>query len=234
MKPAKLLLFAAVLLVSTVIKAQTVDEIITKYADAVGGKEKLSQVKSVYTEISVEIMGNNAPVTESLLEGKGYKTETEFNGSKIVNCFTDKNGWFINAMAGASTAQAMPEALYKAGKAQIYFGGALTDYATKGYKAELAGTEEGSFKIKVSGDGGEYIYFIDQKSYLLNKSIVKSEMMGQQIDVATSYSDYKKTDAGLLVAYTRNVDMGMFQMTQKVNKAEINKELDAKIFEMPK
>ncbi len=58
--------------------------------------------------------------------------------------------------------------------------------------------------------------------------------MGQQVEITTSYSDYKKTDFGVMLSHTKSVDMGMFQFTQKVDKVEVNKQIDAKIFEMPK
>ena len=234
MKLIRSLLFAAAAFVSTAAQSQTVDEIIGKYIDAIGGKEKIAQVKSLYTENSMEVMGNQVPEKEYLLEGKGFKSEVEFNGSNIVNCYNDKSGWSINPMMGGTDAAAMPDGLYKSGKVQIYFGGPLVDYATKGYKAELTGKEGDSFKIKITGDGTESYYFIDSKTYTLTKSIIKSEVMGQTVDVTTTYSDYKKTDFGVVVAYAKNVDMGMFQMSQKLDKIEVNKEIDAKIFDIPK
>ena len=214
--------------------AQTADEVINKHIDAMGGKEKLSQVKSLYLENSIEVMGSTAPQKEYLVEGKAYKSELDFNGTGIVNCFTDKGGWLINPMAGGADAQAMPDALYKAGRSQIYFSGGLFDYAAKGYKAELMGKEGDAFKLKLSDGGSETYYFIDSKTYLLTKSIVKSEMMGQSVDVTTTYSDYKKTDFGIMLPYAKNIDMGMFQLSQKTDKAEVNKAIDMKIFEMPK
>jgi hypothetical protein len=37
-----------------------------------------------------------------------------------------------------------------------------------------------------------------------------------------------------MLPYAKNIDMGMFQLAQKVDKVEVNKTIDAKIFEMPK
>jgi hypothetical protein len=96
------------------------------------------------------------------------------------------------------------------------------------------GKEGDAFKIKLSDGNSETFYFIDSKTYLLTKSIIKSEMMGQSVDVTTTYSDYKKTDMGVMLPYAKNIDMGMFQLSQKTDKAEVNKSIDMKIFEMPK
>ncbi|MBI3720524.1 MAG: hypothetical protein HY252_18255 [Sphingobacteriales bacterium] len=225
--------FLAAVLFTVAVNAQTVDEIIGKHIDAIGGKDKIAQLKSVSQESTTEIMGNSTTVKETLLVGQGYKTETEFNGSKIISCVTDKGGWMINPMAGAADAQAMPDEAWQNGKSVIYFEGGLTDYAAKGLKAELQGTEEGSYKIKISGTV-DVFYFIDTKTFNLVKVLANGEMMGQQIDVTTTFSDFKKTDLGVVLPYTKDINMGMFQMTQKVSKLEINTAIDAKTFEMPK
>jgi len=234
MKLIKTLMIGATAFLATAAQSQTVDEVISKHVEAIGGKEKLSQVKSLYTENSVDVMGNAAPQKEYLLEGKGYKNELDFNGTSIVQCYTDKSGWMINPMAGGADAQAIPDAVYKSGKPQIYLGGALIDHAAKGYKAELMGKDGGSFKIKVTGDGNETYYFIDPTSYYLTKSIIKGEVMGQAVEITTTYSDHKKTDFGIVLPYAKNIDMGMFQMSQKTEKIEVNKTIDPKIFEIPK
>ena len=231
MKKITSLFFAATLLLTSAVQSQTADEIINKYIDAIGGKEKLAQLKSVYTESSVEVMGNEAPSVEYLLEGKGFKSETEFNGSKIIQCYTDKGGWMVNPMAGAVDPQAMPDEAYKAGKGQINFGGALLDYAAKGNKVELLGKEGNNYKLKVAtGSSIESVYFIDTTTYLISKITSKAEMMGQSVDVVISFSDYKKTDFGITVPYTRDTDLGSFALSSKVSKVEVNKEIDPKIF----
>jgi len=233
MKMIRSVLFAAITLSAAVCQAQAADEIINKHIEAIGGKEKLSQVKSLYTESTMEIMGNQAPVVDYLLDGTGFKNETEFNGSKIIQCFTTKGGWSVAPMSGGG-AQPMPDEIYQAGKNSIYAGGGLIDYAAKGSKVVLLGQEEGSYKIKVTNGTNEAIYFIDTATYYIKKMVTKGDLMGQTVDVTTTYSDYKKTDFGIVLPYSKTVDLGSFSIPSKITKVEVNKAIDPVIFEMPK
>jgi hypothetical protein len=234
MKKIKFLFSALTILLISAAQAQTVDEIVKAHTEAIGGKEVLSRVKSLYIENSMDVMGNQSVSTEYLLEGKGYKSESEFNGMKIMNCFTDKGGWSVNPLAGAADAQALPEDAYKSGKDQIYVGGALVDYAAKGNKVELAGKEGNNYKLKVTSGSTETTYYIDMTTNYITKTLIKGEMMGQAVEIVTTFSDYKKTDFGIVLPYTKVIDFGGFALTYKRTKVEVNKELDPKIFEMPK
>ncbi|TMI71467.1 MAG: outer membrane lipoprotein-sorting protein [Bacteroidetes bacterium] len=233
MKKVKSLMLAATVLLVSAAQAQTVDDIIAKHTEALGGKEKISQVKSIYMENSVEVMGNTSPSVETLVQGKGFKSETDAGGMKFVNTYTDKGGWMINPMMGGSDAQDMPDEMYKSGKNQIYFGGALVDYAAKGNKVELLGKDGNDYKIKVTAGTNESTYYIDGTTYYVTKITSKGEMMGQPTDITMTFSDYKKTDFGIVIPYTRSADFGQFALSYKTTKVEVNKEIDPKIFDKP-
>src|SRR6266568_6860986 len=53
------LLVISALISISILHAQTVDDIINKHIDALGGKDKLSQVTSLYVESTVNAMGND-------------------------------------------------------------------------------------------------------------------------------------------------------------------------------
>jgi hypothetical protein len=222
----------------TALQAQTADDIISKHIEAIGGREKLSGITSVHFENTLQVQGNDAPSKIVILNGKGYRSESDFNGQKIVQVYTDKGGWGVNPMTGATEPQTMPEQQYKAGAEQIYAVPFL-GYAARGSKAELLGQEKvgdvNAYKIKLNyKDNSSAIYFIDPATYYVIKTVRSSEMMGQPVDVTVTYSNFKKTDYGWVVPEDFQVDMGgQFSLTAKVNKIEVNKPVDASLFRMP-
>ncbi len=207
MKPWKFcLLILASLACITGIKAQTADGIISKHIDAIGGKDKINSIISLYIEGSTSAMGNENPSTTTILNGKGYKNESEFNGQKIVQCYTDKGGWMINPMAGSTDAQPIPDDQYKSVKEQINVGGALMNYASKGYKAELLANEKvgdaDAYQIRLTGaDSSAATYYFDANSYYLLKVLRSGDMMGQPVDITVLYSDFRKTDYGYVMPF---------------------------------
>jgi len=214
-------------------KAQTADDIIGKYVDAIGGKDKLGQMKSVYTEATVNVMGSDNPASTTLLVGKGYRSEAEINGSKIIQCYTDKGGWSINPFAGVTDAAPMPDDQYQAGKDDIWVGGSLLNYKANGYTVELLPKDGNNYPVKITAGKQVTTYFIDANTSLLNKITSTVSVQGQATDVTTAYSNYQKTDFGYLAPYKIDVDLGQIQLAYTVKSIVVNKDVDSKIFDMP-
>ena len=212
------------------------DEIVGKYLDAIGGKAAISQVKSISMETSVSVMGNDVPGTTVVVDGVGYRSDTDFNGTKITSCVNGKGGWQVNPMTGAADPTPMSDDEYKSARDQIYVGGQLYDYAAKGNKVELISSAADGYKVKVTNkDGVDTTYVIDPTTFLIKSTVRKGQMQGQDVDITTTYSDYRKTDVGYLMPYAMDLDLGgQFQLSIAIKKADLNKTIDPAIFEMPK
>ena len=211
----------------TTVRAQSVDDIIGKYVDALGGKAVLASVKSLVIESTVEVAGNEAPSTTTILYGQGYKSVTDFNGQQIVNCITPAGGWGIQP--GQTTPAAMPADIAKAGLLQLQVS-PLANYAANGYKVELIGKDSAYYKLQMTVASAKITYFINAKTYLIDKLISNTS----QGESTITFSDYRKTDAGLVFPYAESLDLPQISLAITDKKVTVNGTIDPTIFNMPK
>jgi len=221
------------------LQAQSVDDIVAKYVEALGGENVLSRIRSIYLEGTTQVMGNDNPTISYLVVGKGLRVDSEFNGSKFVNCFTPQGGWMINPMAGGN-AERIPGEEVKSSQENLQIGGYLFNYVDKGNKVELIGRDGSggstAYRLKITPkEGMETDYYIDAVTYHLIRAVHKGQMLGQDVEVTETFSDYRKTDIGYVIAYSKEVDVGgNFSTATTYRKVEINKAIDPAIFDMPK
>jgi outer membrane lipoprotein-sorting protein len=240
MRSLRVVLMAASVLSVVSLHAQTADDIINKHIEALGGKDKLSSIKTVYTEYDMEVMGQQAPGTTWLVNGKAYKNVVDFGGQKIIQCYTDQGGWGINPMMGQTTAEAMPADQVKMSMGNLSVGGPLFNYASKGSTVELVGKDsaggKSTFKLKLkSKEGTETIFWIDPTTYYITKTSVKATVNGADVETMVAFSNYKKTDFGFVVPSNTEITLPQGLTLNVTNKKiEINKDIDMKEFEMPK
>jgi hypothetical protein len=239
MNLGKFCLLGLTTLFTITVNAQTADEIIAKHIEATGGKEKLGAINSVSIENTMHVMDNDSPNKIIILNGKGYRTESDFNGQKLIQVYTDKGGWAINPFEGGDAPAAMPTDQYKSGAGLVNIV-PLLNYAARGEKAELLGQEKvgktDAYKIKITDkDNIATTYFIDPATYYVIQSVRPAQMMGQTMEVTTTYSDFKKSDYGWVAPQVAEINFGgQFSMTSKANKVEVNTPVDVSVFEMKK
>jgi hypothetical protein len=139
---------------------------------------------------------------------------------------------------GQTSVVALTADQVKTGQGQLQIGGPLVNYAAKGYKVELIGKDTaggGAYKIKMTGlPGLEATYFINAKTWLLDKEVDKVSAGGQDAEVTRTYSDYRKTDVGFVTPNSMQVVQPQLTLTITTTKTEVNKTIDPAIFAMPK
>jgi hypothetical protein len=231
------MLFAASIAGS--VSGQTADEIISKYVKAIGGRERLQKITSVYSEGTIEVMGMQGAIKIFTVNGKGTRQDIDINGTTITSCYGEKDGWSINPMTGASTAETMTPDQYNAGKDDIAVGGPFVDFTARGYKAELLGNDTiahvNTYKIKVtSPDNIVTTNYFDATTFYLVRIVAQAEMQGQMMENIITFSDYKDSD-GYKKPNKMEMDMagGQFQMVITFTKLELDKPIDPAIFTKP-
>jgi hypothetical protein len=240
MKFTRIFIIVFIALFSTGISnGQTAGEVIDKYLNAIGGKEKVSKIKSFYTEGKMEVMGMQGIVKTTVLNGKGMKQETEMMSQVQVSCLNEKGGWITNPFQGSTAATDMPAEVYDMMKSQITIGAPYINYLANNMKVELAGNETigsiNAVKIKmVKADNSFTNCYFDATSVLLIRTVQKINARGQEVEMAVNYSNYKDSGNGYLIPFTTETEMGNgMKVVGTITAAEVDKAVDPAIFNKP-
>lgn len=138
----KLLLPLLFIGASITVAGQTVDEVLAKYTEALGGKEKLAALKSVYMEaVAVRPNGDEVVTKTWKLHNQGMRREINFGMGNVISIVTDKEGWSTSPRSGGKF-EPIPAEMVQMQQGELDCAGPLVDYAAKGHKAELLGKED--------------------------------------------------------------------------------------------
>lgn len=231
MKAIRFLVLAALTLTVINVHAQTVDEIMAKYTEAMGGKEKLSNLKTVRMSGSMNVQGTDVTLTMTKAQLSGVRLDMEIMGSSNYQVANTKQGWQFMPVMGMASPQEMDEDMLKSFTNQMDIQGPLFNSKEKGYKVELAAGDKAddadAYKLKITFPNGKTaFYFVDKKTNRLVKTSGKTTMQGQEMDVETSFSDYKQNADGYWFPYTVTSAQGPISF----DKIETNVAVDPKIF----
>jgi hypothetical protein len=233
----KKLFFALLSLAFVSVQAQTVDEVIGKYAAAMGGLDAFNNIKTLKMTGTVSVQGMDLPITVQIVNGRAMRSDVEVMGSSVTNAYKDGKGWKINPLAGISSATEVTGTELAGFKAQTMLASTLMDYKARGHQVELQGQEdvEGvkAYKIKLTSkdDNKVTTYYISVADNTMIKSVTSQEMMGEQHDIETFYSNIKEFK-GAKFALTRSqkVEGQVFQDIT-FNQVELNIAIDDKVFD---
>ena len=229
-----LVIFMLGLVYMQYIQAHSVGEIINKYTDAIGGKEKLNSIKSVYMEGSRRMMNSEIALKITKIQDELYRNDFEFGGNKGYIIVTPNKGWFFNPLH-LQSAQEIPQERLKTMQQDLDIAGPIVDHAKKGNKVQLIGKEDidgkETYKIKLTlSTGKDIFYYFEIKTDLLIQTRQMRAGIGEneneESEVITHYSDYLPVDGILFPHTVSNTGSGAGDGFITFKKIELNKPID--------
>lgn len=233
------LILAVFLLAPAISLAQTVDEVIAKNVQALGGMDKLKSVNMLRTSGKLQIQGFEARFVEENKRENRVREEFILQGMAQVQAYDGKGGWQINPFGGRRDPELMSDDDSKGLKIDADMDGPLVDYKEKGHTAELVGHDsvEGTdcYKIKLTLKNGDIrYYYIDTDSYMELKLETQTSIRGTIQENETYFGDYEKVNG---VYYPFAFESGQKGDTNRVKytveKIEQNVPLDDSLFTVP-
>jgi len=243
-KTITVLLFA--IMTMTMACSQTVDGILGKYFESIGGIEKWKALKTL------KMIGVlPTPQGEFAFE-MSRKTPNKYMFSLVVmeqkmipQAFDGETAWMLNPFTGDPAPQKLPEDQAKVVRLIADFEEPFIDYAKKGHEVTYEGTEEVDgikcYIVKLlrnKGKGDEeatLTYYFDCETYLPLMTKQKSnavQMAGQEVNLY--YSDYQDAGDGLFMPFMIDTKVGGKSVQVfKYKSIEINKEIADDVFKFP-
>ena len=220
--------------------AQTADDIIAKYVQAVGGLDKIHAVQTLRrTGKYIGGGGFEAAVTQENKRTNQVREEFLLQDLVGINAYDGKVGWKVEPWDGKKDAESLGEEELKSILEDADFDGPLVDYKKKGYKVELAGSDEiegtDVFRLQVTYPNGTVQdYSIDKDTYVPIKIDTRRMVRGAERDYETTVGDYKQV-AGWYLPFSIETNVkGSPDKTQVVfDKIEANVPLDDARFHRP-
>jgi hypothetical protein len=227
MKNLAFALLASGMLVATGLKAQTVDEIVKKHNEAVGGEKAWKSVSSIIYTGSTKANGMEVGIKKSVLAGKAMRTDIDLMGQKGFSIVTPSKGWTFFPFAGQTKPEEMKAEDLKISQAELQVMDELMSYKDRGGKLELVGKEQidgkDVYKVKFTDkDGSVTTLYVDPSTFYIVRKV--ATMMGQE--VVSNISDYKKLPEGIVVPMTWKTEQGDLA----ISKVEVNTIKDDKLF----
>jgi hypothetical protein len=199
-----LLSLAASLLGAATLHAQTVDELVAKYARRIGGAERLQSIQSVRrTGKFYGGGGFEAKITNENKRPNKVREEFGFGGMTGVNAYDGRTGWKIEPWAGKKDPEPLGEDETKGIVEDASFDDPLLNYRAAGNKAEFIGTDqlEGTdvYKVKLTlaSNGDVRTYYLDAESGVPIKYEVKRTVRGAEREFEVELGDYKPVNGVL-------------------------------------
>ena len=225
---------------STLVAAQTADEIVSKNLVAKGGTEKIKALKSLKITGRFQQGDFQADVGQDSRAPNLIRETFTLQGMTQIQAYDGTNGWQISPFQGRKDPELLGEDDLRNVIEDADFYGPLVDYREKGNTVEYLGpaTVDGddAYRLKVTLKNGDiFYYYLDPDTYLEIRIEKQQFIRGSVRESLTNLGSYKLINGvylatSLEVGDKRNPN-SMAQIT--FSKIEANLQLPDSEFKMP-
>jgi photosystem II stability/assembly factor-like uncharacterized protein len=236
------LLFVAAA-VTAAAKPLTVDEIVTRHAEARGGAQRLSAVQNLKTSGKV-VFGDsdfaiNAQFAQVRKRPASIRTEVTFQGLTAIDAYDGQQSWSVDPFQGRKDPfrTSADEARGLAQDADV--DGALIGWREKGSQVAYLGTEDvdgtPALKLRVGLKDGDVQYiYLDPDYFLEIRRVSERRVRGSERVTETDYGAYAQVN-GIWIPTSIESGKKGGPKTQRftVESVEANVPVDDGIFRFP-
>ena len=219
--------------------ALTVEEVIAKHIEALGGPARWSAVKTLKITGTYEAFSAESSFTIYRKRPDLFRFERSMVNYPVVSCFDGEKAWWTNPLMGPQGKK--PNLIFepqnKVTLRNKIFDSTLMDYKEKGLDVSLSGREklEGRdhYKLRIRfKDDSEETWFIDSRTFLKTAVTGETYEYGRKVPLDEFYAEYREVE-GVKIPYYIEQEWHTRHRVFTVDKIEVNVSLDDALFQMP-
>jgi len=212
--------------ISTQAFSQSLDEIVSKHVEAIGGKDNWSKIKTIKMEGLMKAQGMEIQISSLQIDRVAMRQNISLMGMTGYSIITKTEGWNFMPFQGQTKPEPITADDIKNAQEQLEIQDPFITYIELGKKIEYLGTADVDgaecHKIKmVNKNEQETTYFIDPDNYYTIKQINKIKANGQEMENITTFGNFKKLDEGIVFPMSVSMSFGGMEIEKIVINSEI-------------
>jgi len=216
----------------TIPENMTAEKVIEGYLEAIGGREKLSAVKTISSSGSFSVPGQELAYTDIKSEPNKMSMSILMNGMPVMQqVLNGSQGYVIQGPGAPKIPLSEKEVADMQGKSHIF---PELYWFDEGHKLELKGAEDlgGKVAYKIiltDASGSQRTCFYDMKSFLKVRTVSESQTRVGPVTSTIDIKSYDEIDA-IKTPSEINIKQGPQTIVIKLKTIEINPQLDESTF----
>lgn len=219
--------------------AQTVDELVAKNLEAMGGLDKINAIKTLRMSGRLQTNDFSADVAQDWKAPGLIRQSFTLQGMTQVAAYNGQFGWQISPFEGRKDPERLGDDDTRDLIEDAYLYDPLADYQAKGSTVEYLGMDtvdgDDAYKLKVTLKNGDILYFyLDPDTYMGIRLERQQFIRGTVRETVQNLGSYKQV-AGVYFPYA--IESGRkgrpIGARVAIEKIEANLELPDTLFEMP-